>query len=137
MPVVSINLKSVSGKKENARDGEVKVNNKVAVTDIKEINLPGINQSGLAIGFDFLTKYSSSDEDVAVINITGEAMMIGGECKDIVKQWKKNQTIPEDPHIEIINTIFRKCVSKAIVMAEDLQLPPPVGLPFVQKQKKE
>jgi hypothetical protein len=137
MPIVSIILRSIDANKLEELTNNINVNNKVNATGVKERDFPGIGQSGLAVTFNFLSSYTDGEKTIGEIKMTGEVWVMGPECKEIMKMWKKEKKIPEDSHIEIINTIFRKCVSKAVVLAEDVQLPPPIGLPFAQKEKKE
>ena len=139
MPVTGISLKTIDAeKKKSTIPHGVSVNNKANTVEIKESDLPGIGQKGLIIDFIFETKYTTGEnESIADIKIEGNVFYIGDDIKEIMNHWKKKKEIPEDAYVDIINTIFRKCVSKAMVLAEDLQLPPPVGLPFAQKKGKE
>jgi len=137
MPVIGINLKEIKATNSGKEIVGIKVNNKANTVDVKEKDFPGIGQKGLIIDFEFETLYDSDNGEIAKFNINGEVLYVGDDCKEILKTWKKEKNIPEDIHVDIINTIFRKCVSKAIMLAEDLQLAPPIGLPFAQKKKKE
>ncbi|MBU3897019.1 MAG: hypothetical protein KJ697_03765 [Nanoarchaeota archaeon] len=137
MPVIGINLKAVKATKIDKDIINVKVNNKADTTNVREENLPGIGEHGLLIDFEFSSIYNSDGKEVARIDMKGEVVYVGSDYKEIMKMWTKEKIIPEDTHIDIINTIFRRCVSKAIVLAEDIQLAPPIGLPFAQKKKKE
>lgn len=137
MPIVGVSLKAIEANRSGNTAGDVKINNKANVTNVREVDLPGLNQKGLAVDFAFSTDYAVKDETVAEIKISGELLYYGIDCKDILKQWKKSQTIPDEIHVNIINTIFRRCVTRAISLAEDVQLPPPIGLPFAQLEKKK
>ncbi|MBU3904739.1 MAG: hypothetical protein KJ906_01155 [Nanoarchaeota archaeon] len=135
MPVLSIQLKEIVANKKSDAGGNVEINNKVGESDVKERNMPNLGQKGLAIEFRYLTEYKKEEEIVAEIKMTGEVLYIGEDCKLILDTWKKDGVLPEDQHVQIVNTIFRRCAIKALVLAEDLQLPPPIGLPFAKKNE--
>lgn len=137
MPIVGVSLRTIEANHSGNTNRDVKINNKANVTDIKEMDLPGLGQKGLSVEFSFSTNYSVEDKTAAEIKMTGELLYYGTDCKDILKQWKKSQTIPDEIHVSIINTIFRRCVTRAISLSEDIQLPPPIGLPFAQLENKK
>ncbi|MDD5416644.1 MAG: hypothetical protein PHU12_01575 [Candidatus Aenigmarchaeota archaeon] len=137
MGVISVNLKSIQATKNENLSGGIEVNNNVTPIDVRELDMPGIGKKGIVIDFQYISKYSVNGEKVAEIKILGEVYYIGSDMEEILKKWKKEKEMPEDPYIVIINTIFRRCAVKALQLAEDIQLPPPIGLPFAQKSKQE
>ena len=137
MPIVSVHLKEIIANKKVESVGNVEINNKVGESAVTERDMPGIGQKGLSIEFRYLTEYKKDGELVAEIKMAGEVLYIGEDCKLILDTWKKDGVLPEDQHVQIVNTIFRRCAIKALVLAEDLQLPPPIGLPFAKKNPKE
>ncbi len=136
MTIVAVNLRSIEASKDENVKGDVEINNNVTPLNVREQDMPGIGQNGIAIEFQYISKYTCATKTLGEIKIKGEVYYIGEDCKEIVKKWKKDKEIPEDQYLVIINTIFRRCAIKALQLAEDIQLPPPIGLPFAKKPEK-
>lgn len=139
MPALGINMIGISAGKKDFGEGGVKVNNRANITDVKERELPNLNTKGLIVTFDYKTEYISSKngKSVAEIAILGEVYVIEQNLAEIMEKWKKEKKLPENVNIHIINTILRKCITKAIVLSEDLMLPSPIALPYASKRKTE
>lgn len=135
MPVIGIVLNAIEAKRTGDFSKGVKVNNKVTTTNLKEEEIPGISKAGIVIDFKFRSAYESGGQEVAEIVMNGQVYYVGDDVKTIVKFWEKYKNIPENPHVEILNSVFRKCVTRAITVSEDIQLPPPIGMPFAEKRK--
>jgi len=77
-------------------------------------------------------------KSVADIIISGDVIFLDAEQHDkIVKEWKKDRKIPEAVNLEIVNSVLRRCIIKALTLSEELQLPPPIMLPFATNKKQE
>jgi hypothetical protein len=138
MPVIGINIKSIDASKQEEVAGSVKVNSNTNIKDIKEQELPAIRQRGLAISFEFKTEYvNDKNKAVAQITIGGDAFYIDEQLDRIVKEWKKDKKLPDDVNIQILNSVLRKAIVKALNLSEELQLPPPIALPFASKKQEE
>jgi len=134
MGVISVNLKKIDAMKDENAKGDIEINNNVTPLGVREQDMPGIGKKGIAIDFKYVSLYTMDGKEAAHIEIIGDVLYIGDDCEEILKSWKEKKEIPEDPYIMIINTIFRRCAIKALVLAEDIQLPPPIGMPFAKKQ---
>jgi hypothetical protein len=139
MPVIGLNLKSIQAKKHKQIKGAVKVNSNMNMTKIEEQDLPAIKSKGLAIDFEFRTKYleGNSNKNVAEISIDGDVIFMDDKREEILKNWKKDKTLPEEMKLEVIRVISDKCSKKAILLSDDLQLPPPpLMMPQLRKVEK-
>lgn len=138
MPVVGMIIKNIDARRAEEISGGIKVNNQTNLKDVKEQDLPAINKKGLSITFDFIAQYEDEKKkQIGNITISGNVFYMDEEQGKILKDWKKDRKLPEDVNIQAINAVLRKCITKSIEISEDLQLPPPVPLPFATKQPKK
>jgi len=138
MPVIGINIKSVDAKKHEEIIGAVKVNSNTTIKDIKEQDLPALKQKGLTIGFEFKTEYmDDKKKSVAEIIIGGDVLFIDEQLEKIIKDWKKDKKLSDDISLQVINAVLRRSIIRALSLSEELQLPPPIALPFAKKNQEE
>lgn len=140
MPVIGITIKTIDAKRHrDITGGQIKVNNNTNLVEVKEQDLPGLEKKGLGIDFVFRTNYILGDEKTpaAEIIIGGTVFYVDKGQKKVVESWKKDRTLGDEANLEIINSILRKCITKSLNLSEELQLPPPIGLPFATKKGKK
>jgi len=136
MPVIGMNLKTIEAKKHEDITGAVRVNSNMNITNIKEQDLPALKSKGLSIEFDFKTKYiNDKNKNIAEINIDGNVIFMEEGQEKILKDWKKDKSLPENVRFQVIRIVSDKCSKKAIILSDDLQLPPPpLMIPQARKQ---
>jgi hypothetical protein len=126
MPVIGIGLKMMEGKRHEEITGAIKVNSSMNITNVKEQELPALKSKGLSIEFEHSTKYiDDKNKNMAEINIEGNVIFVGEDQEKILKDWKKDKKLPEDIKFQVIRIVSDKCSKKAIMLSDDLQLPPP------------
>jgi len=138
MPVIGISIKNINAKRYAKIERRVRVNNNTKLKEIKEQNLTALKKKGLSIGFEFKTTYvSSMNKPLAEIIINGNVLFLDSRYRKILSNWKKNKKLPEDVNLQLINAVLRKCLMRALDLSEELQLPPPIALPFARKRGGE
>jgi len=139
MPMIGIGLKSMGGRKHEEMTGSVKVNSNMNITEVKELELPALKSKGLSVEFAYSTKYiGDKNKNLGEINIDGNVIFIGEDNEKIIKDWKKDKKLPEDIKMQVIRIVGDKCSKKAILLSDDLQLPPPpLMLPQILKQENK
>jgi hypothetical protein len=138
MPIIGIGLKMMEGKRHEEITGAVKVNSSMNITNVKEQELTALNCKGLSIEFEYSTKYiDDKSKNLAEINIEGNVILVGEEQEKILKDWKKDKKLPEDVKFQVIRVVSDKCSKKAIMLSDDLQLPPPpIIIPTTKQEDK-
>ncbi len=99
-------------------------------------DVPGLNKKGLSITYEFSAEYMSekNNKRFAEITVEGYILFLDSDQEKILKDWKKDKTIPDEVNIQLLNAVLRKCMTKALTLSEDLQLPPPIPLPIAMKK---
>jgi hypothetical protein len=134
MPIIGLSFNRIDAKKETATAGkELKVNSTPVISSVKEVAVPNLTKKALSVDFEFLTRY---DPGFASITIAGSLMYLTESNKAILEEFKKNKRLPEKTSLEVLNYLFRHCLLKASILADDLQLPPPMPMPKITPKNK-
>lgn len=137
MPIIGFNFRSISSSIDEIKDTgkEINVNSspKIDSVEKKDIDMPGMDNV-VSVRFTFRTIYEPKIGD---IEITGEILYKTNDAKAAVKLWKDKKTVEKDMYLDVTNTILRKCLSKAVMLADELRLPQPVSFPMVVPQEEK
>lgn len=139
MPIVGMSIDSIEAKKNSNVFGGVKVKSNTDITNVISQTLHGTSTKALSVGYDFNVEYISEkgERKLAEIKISGKVLVVDAKHEEIFKSWKEKKVLPENVSVDIINTLLDKCTKKALILSDDLQLPPPIALPFAQKRVEE
>ena len=136
--IVGFGFTKMSAEKNANSKGKIEINNNVTIKNIEEsdIALGKDKQTAIKIIFNFLSKYSP---DLGNISFEGEIIYMADskKGKEIIASWKKDKKLPKDLMAPILNTILTKCNIKALILSQDVNLPPPIPLPKVSLSPKE
>ena len=134
MTVLGIRLNLMEAKRGAGKvTPQIKVNSVPKITGLKETNMPMFDKKALAVDFDFLTEYTP---DIGTITISGEVFYVAKDNKEALSKWETDKQLPEGMRIEILNHLFRACLLKAAILADDLQLPAPMAIPRVKAKEQ-
>jgi len=137
MSIIGLSFNSMEAKRDRDQKvrAEIKVNSVPRINDVKEVTISTLQgKKVISLDFEFVTTY---DPKVGEIKIGGDLLYLTDDNKAMLKQWEKEKKIPEKPSLEILNYLFRRCLIKVSVIAEDLQLPPPLPMPTVKPKESK
>lgn len=135
MAIVGVNFTKISVEKNELAKGKININNNVSIKDVKEKDLiPGknIDQKGLDFVFEFVSKYQPN---LGEIKLNGSVLFVGSKktVDDVMKSWKKDKKIPKEAMTAVLNTALTKCNIQALILSQQVNLPPPIPLPKVKQ----
>ena len=134
--IVGITLESIEAKKYGKFDGNIRIDNNVSITGVKELKIPLFEEKISQIAFGFTTKYVKEKEELGDILIKG-VVLYRGEEENIRKSYASEKKLPEKIGPIVVNAILTKCITRTIDLAEQLALPPPINFPVVSHKKKQ
>ena len=133
--IVGLNFSAVSAKAEEGKLGTkgINVNSSPKIVAVEKADVLDMKDV-LRIKFDFVSKYEPAVGEIA---LSGTLLWRSSDAKKVLKAWEDEKKLETKAAVEILNAIFRKCLAKALVLAEDVRLPPPVQLPVVRAKTPE
>ena len=138
MTIVGFNFTKIEAEKKEMIKGKININNNVNINQVeeKDLSLGNQKQKVLTFNFEFIAKY---DPNIGSIKFTGEVLFMGDakQTKEILDGWKKNKKLPKEVMPNILNTIMSKCNIQALILSEQINLPPPIPLPKLQAAQPE
>ncbi|MBS3114747.1 hypothetical protein J4448_06620 [Candidatus Woesearchaeota archaeon] len=131
--IVGFGFTKLSAEKKEVAKGKIDINNNVSIKDIKEdsFSLGNNNQNVLKFIFEFTSKY---EPNIGNILFEGELLYMEDpkKVKEILSSWKKDKKIPKEIMGGLLNTILTKCNVQALILSQEINLPPPIPMPKVQ-----
>ncbi|HLC95810.1 MAG TPA: hypothetical protein VJH97_00610 [Candidatus Nanoarchaeia archaeon] len=138
MTIVGFNFTTIDVKREGSVSGKVSISNNVSIKDMVEIPFPLAKekQKALRFGFEFSSKY---EPKVGNINLGGDLLYLetADKAKKLLEEWKKSQKVETEVMKNILNTILAKGNILALILSQEVNLPPPIPLPKVNIKEPE
>jgi hypothetical protein len=129
--IIGMNFTSINAYTKDQPTKQVKVHSAPRRVDIEEYKI--IEMSDVVrVKFTFVCEYTP---DVGKVNIEGQVLWKDASTKDILARWEADKKLEGKIAAPILNTIFRRCVTKTVELADELRLPPPVQFPVVVEGK--
>jgi len=139
MVVLGHSIKELNATRKSLVAKRIDINSTPRIVGVKEksIDIQGVSggkQTVIGIDFEFQTDYKP---DIGTIKLAGEVIYSGDDNKKVIKEWEKSQKLPQDVDIEVKNFLLRKCLLLGVSISQEMQLPPPLVIPFVKQKKEE
>jgi hypothetical protein len=136
MPIVGFNFDKLSGEKIGKVAKGMKAAHNITISSIdkEDVNLGKDNtKPGLKFNFEYEVKY---EPKVGEVLIKGHILYFEEEkkIKGILDDWSKNKKIENVLMTQLINTAIVKSTIKALVLSQDINLPPHLPIPTIQPQ---
>ena len=131
MPVIGFSIKRMDARKDKEQSGaQITVNSTPNIVDVKEIDVQSLEKKAISVQYEFITRYET---DVGTIKIEGDILYLADNGnKEILDKWEKDKALPDGVSLDVLNVLFRRCLTKIVSLAEDVQLPPPVQFPMIK-----
>ena len=131
--IVGFGFTKLSAEKKEGAKGKIDINNNVSIKDVVEdsFSFDKDKQNVIKFIFEFTSKYEPA---VGNILFEGEILYMDEpkKTKEILASWKKDKKVPKELMAGLLNTILTKCNVQALILSQDVNLPPPIPLPKVQ-----
>ena len=131
--IVGFGFTKLSAEKKDPASGKIDINNNVSIKDAKEDSLTfgKDKQNVIKFIFEFTSNY---EPNVGAILFEGEILYLEDpkKVKEILSSWKKDKQIPKEIMGILLNAVLSKCNVQALILSQDVNLPPPIPMPKVQ-----
>jgi len=138
MTIIGFNFTKIEAEKKELIKGKININNNVSIKNVEEkkMSLSGDKQKVLSFTFEFIAKY---DPNVGSISFKGNVLLMedSKKVKDLLDEWKKDKKLPKEVMPNILNTIMNKCNIQALILSEQINLPPPIPMPKLAPVEKQ
>ena len=136
--IVGFGFKKLSAERNESAKGKIDINNNVTIKEVQQDNLSlgKDKQDVLKFIFEFTSKYEPS---VGTILFEGELLYMEEQkkVKEILASWKKDKKVPKELMAGLLNAILSKCNIQALILSQEVNLPPPIPMPKVQISQQE
>lgn len=132
--IFGINFKNITAKKLTDPKGNININNNTKIIKVEETTVPLFRSKVARIDFGFQTTYTQGRKKIGVIAMEG-SVLFKGNIREILKSWNKNKKLPDKITLPVMNSILRKCLLRAIELADQISLPPPTKMPIIQPKR--
>ncbi len=131
MGIVSFVFEKMSAEKTGKITDKVDINHNFNITSVEktDIVIDG-KKPALKLNFDFNVVY---EPNIGNINMSGNLVYLEKEeeITKLLNQWKKNKNLPIGITSLVANTVLLKSNIKALILSQEVNLPPQIQLPKV------
>lgn len=131
MGIVSFVFEKMFAEKTGRITDKVDINHNFNITSVErtDVIIEG-KKPALKLSFDFNVSY---EPNIGNINMSGNLVYFEKEeeITKILNQWKKSKNLPMGITSLVANTVLLKSNIKALMLSQDVNLPPQIQLPKV------
>ncbi len=135
--IVGFGFTRLSAERKEAAKGKIDISNNVSIKSVEEsdVSLGKDKSQVIKFIFEFTSKY---EPGIGNITFEGEILYMEEQkkAKEILSGWKKDKKVPKELMAGLLNTVLTKCNIQALILSQEVNLPPPVPLPKVQIQQQ-
>jgi len=136
MTIVGFGFNKIEVEKKEGAKGKINISNNVSIKDVKETTLAvgKDNPTVLKFIFEFVSSY---EPKIGKVSLGGELtfMESSDKIKEIQAKWKKEKKLPTDVMGPILNTVLAKSNILALILSQEVNLPPPIPLPKLKVEE--
>lgn len=150
MQLVGFNFKKILVERNTLSRFNKPGNVSLGITKVEKENIPLLkDEEALKFEFNYSIyhdidensndkKSNKKNEEFNGISFQGNLVMAANkeEADIIMKSWEKKQ-VEKSVYENLCNIILRKCVSKAVLLTDELGLPLPVPVPKMTLEEKQ
>ena len=137
MRIAGFSFKKISVEKLSEQVGELKINTKIDILDIKDIKSSFIKTKDelLAVDFSYIVDY---EPEFAKIEFMGNIVLATDfrESKDVLRLWK-DKKMSDNFKVNLFNIILRKSNIKALELEDEMNLPLHIPFPSLKPEAQE
>ncbi|HIH38580.1 TPA: hypothetical protein HA245_06575 [Candidatus Woesearchaeota archaeon] len=132
MTIVGFGFTTIHVEKKGNPKGKVDISNNVRILSIqkKDMSWSRDDQEGLVFAFEFISGY---EPNMGIIKLEGEVLYLidKAKAKKVIDEWAKDKKISPEITENVLNTVLTKCNIEALILSQQINLPPPIPLPKV------
>lgn len=132
MPIVSFSFDKIFVEKKRPIGAPLKIDTGVKIVNIQEedASIVGKKEKVLKFMFEFDVLYQ---EDQAQIHLEGNLLYHEEQEKleEVMKKWKKTKKLAPGVTQLVLNNVLFRCNIKALLLGQEMALPPHIQLPVV------
>lgn len=134
MGIIGLTYDKITTERTEISNKKVNINTTSSIKNIEKSELNAFNSKVKALNIKFELK-SKFKPKIGFIDIEGTVIYTAENIEEIMKQWKKNKTVPDENRVELTNYIFRNALPKALLLTDIMQLPPVLDIPQARLKK--
>ena len=138
MPIIGFNFDRIQVERTEGKiEGKLEVKNDLGIKKVEFEKSPiaGMGEI-IKFSYEFSLKY---EPNAGNIQINGSLLYTDEEkkLKDIVKAWKKDNKLNQELLQMLLNNVLYRCHIKSLVLAQEVNLPAHMNLPYLQKMTQD
>ncbi|MFO7792398.1 MAG: hypothetical protein R6W73_05370 [Candidatus Saliniplasma sp.] len=129
MSITKFEIKSIDAERFSSNSKgkkNVRIDHNSSVTKIKQITKDS---------FDIYFRFTANYKSLGRIELEGR-LKIKDAPSDLASKWRKDNEMPNEIANTVHSAVIQNCIPKSVLIAREVQLPPPIPMPKVNVPKK-